>query len=654
MKQKKITILLFIFYLTFGIGVTAFGYAYFLEYEKVQHFINIMTCLLGIGGMFIFLPLFKFNRNFIKINNILDNSTTYDEILCKIDSDKGIITTLLNNYNKTVYYKEKNFYSEFSVDDYLNFEEVIKASFRNKIINFIPQSLTGIGIVGTFHGIVNGLESSNLLESTTDIGQMNDSVSKFLDGVTISFNSSLFGIGASLLLSFIIKLVYEQINYNINDINKKVSKFILHPKNVDNIFESTLNNFIKNIDEKLNDKIISNINQIVNTNKDLVDTFYKSLKEQDILIGQSNELVTHINNSSDKISKLSHTLNDFFDNLKTQNETNLALIETVEERRMATLDDQEELLNNTESILNTLSQTVGDFNTVQETFKTSSDNIKDINKSFQSNLNLIDKFSDIEQKITSLLDNSSKLNEHNNSTLSILEQSTLGIKNSLEDVKKANTDMCDMLDFVKNSNEQSNNNLLEKSQNLFNNTESILNTLSQTVGDFNTVQETFKTSSDNIKDINKSFQSNLNLIDKFSDIEQKIASLLDNSSKLNEVGVITKENIDNISSLMNDFNSASINISNALETSVTVNKNFENIGNQLQSFEKNINKGVNLYSEKVTYHTNELFKSYDSNIGDAIGRLGSAVEEIATLEVVVNKISDIADKLKDAEEVEVV
>ena len=77
-----------------------------------------------------------------------------------------------------------------------------KFSKWKRIFDYLPTSLSTLGVLGTFWGIYSGLQDF-------DPSNIQDSIPVLLDGLKTAFSTSLWGISGSMLLSFIINILSD-------------------------------------------------------------------------------------------------------------------------------------------------------------------------------------------------------------------------------------------------------------------------------------------------------------------------------------------------------------------------------------------------------------------------------------------------------------
>lgn len=91
-----------------------------------------------------------------------------------------------------------------SIEDYFNMD-MIDAITRARICELIPGLLTGLGLLGTFLGLIDGLQGVN----TGTVEEIANGIDKLLGGMSTAFMTSIAGVGASLAFSAIYKVAYS-------------------------------------------------------------------------------------------------------------------------------------------------------------------------------------------------------------------------------------------------------------------------------------------------------------------------------------------------------------------------------------------------------------------------------------------------------------
>lgn len=97
-----------------------------------------------------------------------------------------------------------DYYNTIDVAAFFNEDSLFFNRFLSSFIFSIPTLLTGIGIFGTFFGLVVGLQPFQFITDFSDSKEMSRLTTQLLSGISTSFLSSLWGIFFSLVLNFIL------------------------------------------------------------------------------------------------------------------------------------------------------------------------------------------------------------------------------------------------------------------------------------------------------------------------------------------------------------------------------------------------------------------------------------------------------------------
>lgn len=91
---------------------------------------------------------------------------------------------------------------------YFNGQSVVDGRLRAEFFKHLPGLLTGIGIIGTFTGLIGGLESFHVSE---DADTVRGSLSGLMNEVGEAFVVSASAIGAAMLVTFLEKLLLSSL-----------------------------------------------------------------------------------------------------------------------------------------------------------------------------------------------------------------------------------------------------------------------------------------------------------------------------------------------------------------------------------------------------------------------------------------------------------
>ena len=104
----------------------------------------------------------------------------------------------------------KDGHSFVAIDDFFNANQLDEIGISG-ICDLIPGTMTGLGILGTFLGLVLGISGFD----TASTEAITSSISGLLSGMGTAFLTSIVGVFFSLVFSYLHKIVYDYANKNL-------------------------------------------------------------------------------------------------------------------------------------------------------------------------------------------------------------------------------------------------------------------------------------------------------------------------------------------------------------------------------------------------------------------------------------------------------
>ena len=180
------------------------------------------------------------------------------------------------------------------VEDYIN-KDYIDAAVNKNVLNLVPGTMTGLGILGTFVGLSFGLQYFN----TGTAAEITESIAPLMEGIKIAFHTSVYGMVFSLVFNFVYKgtmeAVYVQLEEFLSAFNTYVSG---NPAN-DN--ENSLREMLQTLPDTLGAAISAQMGEnlapiVYNMNKTMMD-FAQTISDNQAqgLKGLVNEFVEKLN-----------------------------------------------------------------------------------------------------------------------------------------------------------------------------------------------------------------------------------------------------------------------------------------------------------------------------------------------------------------------
>lgn len=175
--------------------------------------------------------------------------------------------------------RENTYYQSVDAEEFYNRENLLQEKMNFKLMNYIPQLLVGLGMLGTFLGLSIGLADLNL--GTDDMSQL----MTLITGTKTAFYTSLYGMYFSIAISIILNIYfgfYEEkiliLKNAINSIFKRYLKdekieeikneMILVRKNTEELSSNVGKELVKGVQEYNNSskEHLHNLTELVNTN----------------------------------------------------------------------------------------------------------------------------------------------------------------------------------------------------------------------------------------------------------------------------------------------------------------------------------------------------------------------------------------------------
>ncbi len=251
------------------------------------------------------------------------------------------------------------------IRDYVNEDLYLRIGHAD-FNEYIPNMLTGLGILGTFFGLALGLKDLNL---TDHADQLIESVGPLIGGMKVAFYSSILGISWSVFYSFASKRLFSQADALVaqlafqkkqageSDVMSQIANLLaIQNKQLSN-FHTELSHDIEMGIARIGEAMIQEVNRVqVQGVEQLVDRFHEHLKTNtsqafDLLQEQvknitdwQNRIYHDLGLTVEEISLNTSALNESFKKCQT-------MTDCLEQTMGRIADQQSVLIDNTHSML---------------------------------------------------------------------------------------------------------------------------------------------------------------------------------------------------------------------------------------------------------------------------------------------------------------
>ena len=225
--HKEILISGFLFVLT---GVILFSYA---PDALSASFVVFMCVLITIGFIVGIVPILKYNYAFIVANQNVERAkkTQTDDVWLAVGQIENFffhtdLDQKFKEYQVTIS-KLKKRGSEILPDiETVVDEDYIYVKSWKSVVSQIPNALTGFGILGTFLGLLFGINGISLATREVII----NSISTLLDGIRLAFYSSISGVILSIVFNFVYNFICNLTVRNMELFFHNFHRYILPPE----------------------------------------------------------------------------------------------------------------------------------------------------------------------------------------------------------------------------------------------------------------------------------------------------------------------------------------------------------------------------------------------------------------------------------------
>ncbi|MGN0068013.1 MAG: MotA/TolQ/ExbB proton channel family protein [Bacteroides sp.] len=166
----------------------------------------------------VFLWFCREEYKLFRIKNAIYALIGKENILDTIQTTK--MAEIGENYRKTIRIDTVDGKkSNIPASDFFNDYSVCRcAEFNFRMLDSVSGTLVGLGLFGTFIGLTMGISGFN----SSDTKHINDSIQGLLAGMGTAFYTSLFGMGTSILYTFIDKAVRHRLHKHLYTLTERL------------------------------------------------------------------------------------------------------------------------------------------------------------------------------------------------------------------------------------------------------------------------------------------------------------------------------------------------------------------------------------------------------------------------------------------------
>ena len=191
-------------------------------------FLCIMELVVLVGVLLGVIPVTSFSRaletgreNIDRALGVQSSSTWSVMVQIEEFFHQKIMDGLFREYQEKVQTQRESGQILSDIEDYIN-DDVLALRSWQSIVHQIPGTLTGLGILGTFFGLIIGIRDIGF----NSVNEALSSVQTLLAGIQVAFYTSIAGVILSLLFNFLYRIAWNAMRRNlglfVDDFHKNV------------------------------------------------------------------------------------------------------------------------------------------------------------------------------------------------------------------------------------------------------------------------------------------------------------------------------------------------------------------------------------------------------------------------------------------------
>lgn len=226
----------------------------------------VMTVILGIATWFGILPLLHytsaFDRGLYNIQTAVERKpdSPWVAVMDQLDFfGKADLDELFADYKQKVQQQRSSGIVITSISDTIN-EELVAVKSWQGVMHQIPGTLTGLGILGTFIGLIFGIRGIQFESMETAIR----SIQNLLGGIEFAFYTSIAGVILSILFNILYKVIWNMTIRELDLFTAEFQRCVIPPEDEQARFrqKKELQEILSRLDQlpKANDFSLSGAN----------------------------------------------------------------------------------------------------------------------------------------------------------------------------------------------------------------------------------------------------------------------------------------------------------------------------------------------------------------------------------------------------------
>lgn len=203
--------------------------------ELTVYFWIFMMGVVGLAFSFLIIHYIKARGRISAITSLIASQTRADlainrqetlERALKLKSKEA--GNLWREFDESLVFSsdQKFLFNTLDAEHFFNSQSLAHGLTSSRLLAATPSFLTAIGVLGTFIGLTLGL--NQLQVNSGDVNSLKEGVSMMINGAAVAFMTSVWGVGLSLIVNFVEKLIERWVLGHVTNLQHKID--YLYPR----------------------------------------------------------------------------------------------------------------------------------------------------------------------------------------------------------------------------------------------------------------------------------------------------------------------------------------------------------------------------------------------------------------------------------------
>ncbi|NRP10080.1 MULTISPECIES: anti-phage ZorAB system protein ZorA [unclassified Marinobacterium] len=203
--------------------------------ELTVYFWIFMMGVVGLAFSFLTIHYIKARGRISAITSLITSQTRADlainrqetlERALKLKSKEA--GNLWREFDESLVFSsdQKFLFNTLDAEHFFNSQSLAHGLTSSRLLAATPSFLTAIGVLGTFIGLTLGLNQLHV--NSGDVNSLKEGVSMMINGAAVAFMTSVWGVGLSLIVNFVEKLIERWVLGHVTNLQHKID--YLYPR----------------------------------------------------------------------------------------------------------------------------------------------------------------------------------------------------------------------------------------------------------------------------------------------------------------------------------------------------------------------------------------------------------------------------------------